>query len=664
VTDPELIRRAEAAGIAHRYRDWRGEDVVVSEETLNAILAALGDVSDVNGASSPGAAGSEAEEHRGAGGAEHGGGGGASGAEHGGGGGADHGGGGGASGMEHGGAGGSASSAERGGAVAPVPAGRSWGFAVQLYSLRSRASWGHGDLRDLADLAAWSARDLGAGFVLINPLHAAEPLPPITSSPYLPMTRRFTSPLYLRIEDIPEYGDLTGDQREQIDKLAAPLRASNATSDLIDRDAVWTAKRAALEIIYQVPLSGRRRADFRRFREREGSDLEHWAAWCTLAELHGPDWRSWPDEARSTRSSTAGSKGGRPCAAAGFHGWLQWLADEQLASAQQAALAAGMPIGVISDLAVGSHPGGADAWTHQDKVVRGASVGAPPDGFNQLGQDWGQPPWHPQRLAAAGYRPLADLFGAALRHAGGLRVDHVMGLMRLWWIPAGMTPDRGAYVRYDHRATVGALASQAVRAGALAIGEDLGTVDPWIRAYLADHGILGTSMLWFAREPDGTPLRPGHWRRGCMATVGTHDVPPVTAFLTGEQVTVRARLGLLKLPEDVERSNAELMISRWRDVLAAEGLIAAGARAGPAGFTVALYSYLAKTPAQLISVSLADAVGDHRAQNIPGTSDEYPNWRVPLCDSAGRSVLLERLPALPLVRAVAEAASGKPARAG
>jgi 4-alpha-glucanotransferase len=619
VTDPELIRRAEAAGIAHRYRDWRGEEVAVSDETLAAILAALGDVSGPNGLS-------DAEGTN----------------------------------PDTGSPGDQADPGSAEGVVAPALADRAWGFAVQLYSLRSRASWGHGDLHDLAELAAWSARDLGAGFVLVNPLHAAEPLPPVSPSPYLPMTRRFTSPLYLRIEDIPEYADLTDDQRTQIDKLAAPLRACNATSDLIDRDAVWTAKRAALEIIYAVPPSGRRRAGFRRFREQAGSDLAHWAAWCALAELHGPDWRTWPDEARSLRFSKEEISGGRTCPAADFHAWLQWLADEQLASAQRAALAAGMAIGVIHDLAVGAHPGGADAWTHRDKIVGGMSVGAPPDGFNQLGQDWGQPPWNPRRLAAAHYGPLAGLFRAALRHAGGLRVDHVMGLMRLWWVPAGMTPDRGAYVRYDHRATVGALAGQAARAGALAIGEDLGTVDPWIREYLADRGILGTSMLWFAREPDGSPLRPEHWRRGCMATVGTHDLPPVTAFLTGEQVTVRARLGLLKLPEDLERRNAELMISRWRDALVAEGLIAAGASPGHADFTVALYSYLAKTPAQLISVSLADAVGDHRAQNLPGTSDEYPNWQVPLCDAAGRSVLLESLPGLPLVRAVAAAAAGKP----
>jgi 4-alpha-glucanotransferase len=190
-------------------------------------------------------------------------------------------------------------------AVAPVPEQRSWGFTVQLYSLRSRASWGHGDLRDLAEFAAWAARDLGAGFVLINPLHAAEPLPPISPSPYLPMTRRYVSPLYLRIEDIPEFQRLDAGQRERIDTLAAPLRARNATCDLIDRDAVWAAKREALEIIQRVPLSDRRREEYQRYRQLEGRDLEDWAAWCALADRYGPDWRAWPEPAR------------RPCSAVG-----------------------------------------------------------------------------------------------------------------------------------------------------------------------------------------------------------------------------------------------------------------------------------------------------------------------------------------------------------
>jgi len=534
-------------------------------------------------------------------------------------------------------------------------------LTVQLYSVRSRRSWGHGDLRDLADLASWSARDLGAGFVLINPLHAAEPKPPVSASPYLPMTRRYVSPLYLRIEDIPEFGRLEPGQRERIDALAAPLQARNVTGELIDRDAVWAAKREALEIIHRVPLTGARCAEYQRYREREGRDLEDWATWCVLADRHGPDWRYWPAADRDPEAARAAMPGG-PWADPGadFHAWLQWLAAGQLAAAQRAALAAGMGTGIITDLAVGAHPGGADAWAHQDLLVGGLSVGAPPDEFNQRGQDWSQPPWHPQRMAEVGYQPMADLFAAALRNAGGLRVDHVMGLMRLWCVPHGMTPDRGAYIRYDHRATVAALAGQAARAGALAIGEDLGTVDPWIREYLASSGIMGTMMLWFAREPDGTPLAPEHWRRDCMATVGTHDVPPVAAFRTGEQVAVRARLGLLNRREDLERDAAGQMLSSWRDALALRGLIPDGPLPGPDEFTVALYGYLNLTAAVMVGVSLADAVGDRRAQNLPGTSDEYPNWQIPLCDSAGQAVLLENLPDVPLLRTVCAAAAGRP----
>jgi 4-alpha-glucanotransferase len=609
MTDPELIRRAEAAGIAPWYLDWREQRVEVSDETLAAILAALDSAPEIGGEGAPGAVTGDA------------------------------------------------------GAPRPrVPAGRSWGLTVQLYSVRSRASWGHGDLRDLTGLAEWSGRELGAGFVLINPLHAAEPLPPVSPSPYLPMTRRYVSPLYLRVEDIPEYGELDAAQRERIEALAAPLRATNATAELIDRDAVWTAKRAALEIIYQVPLSDRRRREYERFRRDQGRDLADWAQWCVLAERHGPDWRSWPEPLRQPRGGAAGTHVPPGPLAPGedFHAWLQWHADQQLAAAQRAALAAGMETGIITDLAVGAHPGGADAWAHQDLLVAGLSVGAPPDEFNQRGQDWSQPPWHPRRLAEAGYRPLADLFRAALRHAGGLRADHVMGLMRLWCIPQGMPPDRGAYIRYDHRASVAALAGQAGRAGAVAIGEDLGTVDEWIRDYLAASAILGTTMLWFAREPDGTPLAPAHWRRNCMATVGTHDVPPVAAFRTGEQVIVRARLGLLKISEDSERAAAGLMLDGWRDALVREGLIPAGPLPGPDEFTVALYAYLARTAAVLVGVSLADAVGDRRAQNLPGTSDEYPNWRIPLCDAGGNAVLLEELPGLPLVGAVCAAAAGRP----
>jgi 4-alpha-glucanotransferase len=534
---------------------------------------------------------------------------------------------------------------------------------VQLYSLRSRRSWGHGDLGDLAGLAAWSARELGADFVLINPLHAAEPAPPVSASPYLPMSRHFVSPLYLRVEDIPEYALLPGGQRRRIEELAAPLRAASTRGGLIDRDAVWRAKRAALEVVYSQPLAADRRVAFERFRVHEGQPLDDWATWCALAEIHGPDWRGWPHPLRSMRSAAVMAERDRLRGRARFHAWLQWIGGEQRAAAQAAARAAGMRIGVVADLAVGAHPGGADAWAYADVLVPQVSAGAPPDEFNQRGQDWGQPPWHPGRLAAAGYEPLAGLIRGAFGYVGGLRADHVMGLFRLWWVPAGMTPDRGTYVRYQHEAMVGVLTGEAARAGSLAIGEDLGTVEDWVRDYLAAHGVLGTSMLWFERRGDGVPRPPGQWRHRCLATVGTHDVPPVAAFVTGEQVTLRADLGLLTREPADEQAAAAASLRAWREALAREGLAVPAGRPDPAEFTVALYRYLARTPAALVGVALADAVGERRPQNLPGTTTQYPNWCVPLADGDGRPVLLEDLPTHPGVRAVADAVSQPGGRA-
>ena len=526
---------------------------------------------------------------------------------------------------------------------------------MQLYSVRSRASWGHGDLHDLADLAAWSGGDLGADFVLVNPLHAAEPQPPVSPSPYLPMSRRQISPLYLRIEDIPEFEGLSAGDRARVEALAAPLRAASGTAALIDRDAVWAAKRAAAELIRAVPLTASRRAELDAFLARDRRAIGDWATWCAIAEVHGPDWRSWPAALADPRSAGVTALRRELADRIAFHEWLQWLTAEQLAAAQQTARRAGMSIGVITDLAVGTHPGGADAWAWQDVIVPGISVGAPPDEFNQLGQNWTLPPWHPGWLAAQAGLPLAELIAACTRGSGGLRVDHVMGLARLWWIPAGMSPDLGTYVRYDHELMGGVLAAEAARAGTVAIGEDLGTVEPWLRKYLAERRVLGTSMLWFERRADGTPRRPGGWRRGCLAMVGTHDMPPAAAFLTGEQVTIRAELGLLTRPEAEERAAAQAELAGWLAMLAREGLLPRAGAPSPQEFTAALYGFLTRTPAVLIGVSLADAAGERRPQNMPGTVDEYPNWRIPLTGADGQPVLLDDLPAHAGVRAVAQA---------
>jgi 4-alpha-glucanotransferase len=280
-------------------------------------------------------------------------------------------------------------------------------------------------------------------------------------------------------------------------------------------------------------------------------------------------------------------------------------------------------------------------------------VGAPPDGFNQRGQDWGLPPMHPRVLAAAGYRPLADLINGNLSLGGGLRIDHVMGLSRLWWIPAGASPTAGAYVYYDAAGTLGTLAAAAAASGSVVVGEDLGTVEPWLRDALAARGVLGTQMLWFERGWSNEPLAPQWWRENSMVTVSTHDLPPAAAFLSGSQVTDRLQLGLLTRSEADERA-----VNDWIGALVEQGLLPAGRRPTADEFTVALYAYLAKTPARLISVNLAEAAGEIRSQNIPGTSDEYPNWKLPLCGPDGTPILLEDLAANDLVRAVARAASG------
>jgi 4-alpha-glucanotransferase len=472
------------------------------------------------------------------------------------------------------------------------------------------------------------------------------------------MTRRHLSPLYLRIEDIPEYARLGADDRARVEALGAPLRAASRTAALIDRDAVWAAKRAALEIIRAAGLSPQRQAKLDAFLARDRAAVGDWATWCTIAEVHGPDWRAWPAALADPRSAEVAALRRTRADRVDFHAWLQWLTAEQAAAAQRAARQAGMSIGVISDLAVGAHPGGADAWARRDALVTGVSVGAPPDEFNQRGQDWTLPPWHPGWLAAEAGRPLAELFAATTRHAGGLRIDHVMGLARLWWIPAGMAPDEGTYVRYDHELIGDVLCAEAAREPALAIGEDLGTVEPWLRDFLTARQVLGTSMLWFERYADGTPRRPGEWRRSCLATVGTHDMPPAATFLTGEQVTIRAELGLLTEAEADERAAARRERDGWLAMLAREGLLANPAEVTPEAFATALYGFLARTPAMLIGVSLAEAVGERQPQNLPGTVDEYPNWRIPLADAEGAPVLLEDLAAHEGVRAAVAAVSG------
>jgi len=532
---------------------------------------------------------------------------------------------------------------------------RGWGFGAQLYSVRSSRSWGIGDLGDLGDLVAWSGHDLGADFLLINPLHAASPVPPMAPSPYLPVTRRFANPIYIRVEDVPEFAYLDEEGRAEVARLSAASKATNATPDLLERDPVCKAKRAALELVHDVPLSPGRAARYAAFREREGAGLDDFALWCALGDVHGAP-KDWPEELADPRGAAVQKARTDLAAGVEFHRWCQWVLDEQLAAAQEAAIDAGMAIGVMHDLAVGVHPEGSDAWALRDVLAKDVAVGAPPDMYNQMGQDWSQPPWRPDALADAAFIPYRDMLRTVLRHAGGIRIDHVLGLFRLWWIPRGMPANAGTYVRYDHEALVGILALEAQRAGAVVIGEDLGTVEAWVQDTLRDRGILGTSILWFEADEHGAPLHPEHWRELALTSVTTHDLPPTWAFIEAEHVRLRHELGLLAKPYDEELADANAALDAWLRLLRDRGLLRDGA--GPEEVVEALHRLLAQTPARLLLVSLADAVGDRRAQNQPGTDQEYPNWRVPLTDAAGRPVLVDDLPGDALLRRLVATVAG------
>ncbi|GHH33034.1 4-alpha-glucanotransferase [Streptomyces candidus] len=538
----------------------------------------------------------------------------------------------------------------------PEPQGPRHGFLVQLYSLLSARSWGMGDLGDLAELAGWAGRSLGAGFVQVNPLHAAVPGTPTDPSPYRPSSRRFPDPVHLRIEDVPEFGYVTDPAgRERLDALLA--RAAELRADVLhkgahlDRDAVWHLKKQALEIVAAVPLGPGRRAAYCDFLAEQGQALEDHATWCALAEEYGGDWHQWPEELRD--SSSAATRRARAALdeRIDFHCRLAWLTDCQLAAAQRSARDAGMSVGLVHDLAVGVHPGGSDTWSPSQGgyFARGMSVGAPPDAFNALGQDWGLPPWRPDALAATGYAPYRGLLRNLLRHGGAVRIDHVMGLFRLWWVPEGLPPTDGTYVRYDAEAMLAVLVLEAHLAGAAVIGEDLGTVEPGVRDALAARGVLGTSVLWFERDWAGTgrPLAPGDWREGCVATATTHDLPSTAARLTGDHVALRHRLGLLTRPLAQERAEDAAEVTDWLTYLTRLGLLPEGAGAGEEAQIHAVYRFLLRTPARMVGVWLPDAVGDRRPQNLPGTWDQYPNWRLPVADAEGRPVTLEELAASP-----------------
>jgi 4-alpha-glucanotransferase len=508
--------------------------------------------------------------------------------------------------------------------VPPSPA--TWGWMLQLYALRSARSWGIGDLGDLREFVNWTAKEHGAGAVLLNPLHAPGPTHPVQPSPYTPSSRRFANPLALRIEDLDAYRRADPDTRAEVDALRV-----SPTTKRIDHDLVWAAKRDALELLWRA--EGRPNP----FDDPSVSDgLADWAAYCALAERHGGRWSQWPEPLRDVAGPAVASARRELAPRLAFHAWVQQRCAEQLMAVRADAHEAGMSLGILHDLAVGVDADGADAWALADVLASGVSVGAPPDNFTPRGQDWGLPPWRPDRLAATGYAALRDMLRAVLAHADGLRIDHVAGLWRLWWIPPGDSPDRGTYVHYDAETMLAVLALEAHRASATVVGEDLGTVEPEVTEALAGNEMLGCAVAWFTRDESapGEPLLPpADWPSRAAASLSTHDLPTAAGFLRGEHVRARADLGLL---DDVpgEQATAQRERAEWLTLLRSEGLLPDAQDGAPEpdeeAIIAAMHRLLASTPSRLKLISPYDVIAETRQPNLPGTVDEYPNWRLPL----------------------------------
>ena len=499
----------------------------------------------------------------------------------------------------------------------PLPSRREWGWAAQLYATRSTESWGIGDLSDLRRLGRWASR-LGAGMVLINPLSAPLPFATQQASPYCASSRRFLNPLYLRVEDIPGAEALGPD----LARLASAGRALNRDR-LIDRERVFALKMEALERLWERDAGGD--PDFERYVTERGAGLRDFAIFSALAEHHKCGFSGWPAEYRRPDAAAVRTFADAHSRRVRFHQWLQWRADTQLARA-------GAETRVMQDLPIGVDPDGADAWAWQDSLATGASVGAPPDRYVKRGQDWGLPPFIPHRLRALGYQPFVETIRAVLRHAGGLRIDHVMGLFRLFWIPAGAPPADGGYVRYPADDLLAIVALESHRAGAFVVGEDLGTVGAGVRERLAAHGVLSYRVMWFEDGPTSK------YPTLAMAAATTHDLPTITGLWTGADIAEQHSLGL-------EPNEPALAAIRQR-LSAATGLTPGSPSAD---VIEAAHRLLAEAPSLLVTATLDDALEVPERPNVPGTTRERPNWSIAL------PAPLETLETTPLALRIATA---------
>jgi 4-alpha-glucanotransferase len=535
-----------------------------------------------------------------------------------------------------------------------------WGISLQLYLLRSKHNWGIGDFGDLKRFAEFAA-DLGASVIGLNPLHAMFLDAPENASPYSPASRLFLNALFIEIPAVPEFSsgarvramaDAPDFQRDLAHCRDAPL---------VDYEAVARLKLPLLRALFDVFRSdaggGRSRA-FQDFRRQQGDALERFCRFQALREHFAArasrqaDWRNWPKEYQDPGSASVARFAQQHRDRIDFLAWMQWIADRQLAEAAEAARAKGMTIGIYRDLAVGADSAGAETWARPNLVVSSAHVGAPPDILNPAGQDWGLPPFNPHALRIEAYSGFIDLVRANMRHAGGLRIDHVMGLQHLYWIPERCAPSEGAYVSYPMDDLIGILALESRRHRCLVVGEDLGTVPEGFRERMEVAGILSYRVLFFEFDADGAFVQPHGYPPLALATPGSHDLATLRGWWEAHDIKLKSRHGLYPSADEEQRQHEQRAKER---VALLHALEAAGLglpdldATGPfrSDLGDAVHAFLARTRAGLAMVQLDDLTDERDQVNLPGTTNQHPNWR------RKQSLSLEELPTNPRVWALA-----------
>jgi (1->4)-alpha-D-glucan 1-alpha-D-glucosylmutase len=523
-------------------------------------------------------------------------------------------------------------------------AGHIWGLSIQLYSLRSQRNWGMGDFSDLAALVDCVAA-AGGDFIGLNPLHALFPDNPAHISPYSPSHRGFLNVLYIDVEAIPEFTACQAAQCRFASADFQPRLQALRDSDVVDYVGVAQLKFEMLQLLFEhfSQMGDTRAAEFAAWRAAQGESLESHARYEALqAHFRNLDgniwgWPAWPPEYHEPDAAAVAAFAHEHAAAVSYFAWLQWLADTQLAAVAARAHARGMGIGLYQDLAVGASPGGSEVWRWQGVFAAGASTGAPPDELNLLGQDWGLPPFVPHRLRAVTYAPFIEILRANMKHAGALRIDHVMGLMRLFWVPQDMPATEGAYVHYPFEDLLGLVARESLNNQCLVIGEDLGTVPEGFRERLFDAGILSYHPLIFERYPDGQFRLPADMPHQALVAASTHDLPTLAGFWRGVDLDVRTQLMLFPSDELRQRLITERGWDRGRLLwaLEREGLLPEGVGKDPAALPdlpvaviAAVQAYLARSPAQLLVIQPEDLFGLTDQINVPGTLEhQHPNWQ-------------------------------------